>query len=58
MNVDVSKYLDLFVSEATEHLEALGADLVKLEKDPSRDAIDSTFRHAHSIKGNGGLDGI
>jgi len=51
MNVDVSKYLDLFVSEATEHLEALGADLVKLEKDPSRDAIDSTFRHAHSVKG-------
>jgi len=51
MNMDVSKYLDLFVSEATEHLEALVADLVKLEKDPSRDAIDSTFRHAHSIKG-------
>src|ERR1700687_5420408 len=51
MSADLSKYLGLFVSEATEHLEALAADLVRLEKDPSRDAIDSTFRHAHSVKG-------
>ncbi len=51
MSTDVSKYLGLFVSEATEHLEALAADLVKLEKDPSKGAIDSTFRHAHSVKG-------
>ena len=28
----MSKYLGLFVSEATEHLEALGRDLVKLEQ--------------------------
>lgn len=51
MGADLSKYLGLFVSEATEHLESLAADLVKLEKEPSRDAIDSTFRHAHSVKG-------
>ena len=51
MSTDTSKYLGLFVSEATEHLEALTADLVQLEKDPSRQAVESTFRHAHSIKG-------
>jgi len=51
MSADLSKYLGLFVSEATEHLESLSADLVKLEKDPTRDRIDSTFRHAHSVKG-------
>jgi two-component system chemotaxis sensor kinase CheA len=51
MSAETSKYLGLFVSEATEHLEALTADLVQLEKDPSRQAVESTFRHAHSIKG-------
>ncbi len=51
MNSAAAKYLGLFVTEATEHLEALTADLVKLEKDPSREAFDSIFRHAHSVKG-------
>src|SRR5919197_1367512 len=47
----MSKYLGLFVSEATEHLEALGQDLVKLEKERSPALVDSMFRHAHSVKG-------
>jgi two-component system chemotaxis sensor kinase CheA len=51
MNTDMSRYLSLFVSEATEHLENLSADLVKLETEPSRNAIESMFRHAHSVKG-------
>jgi two-component system chemotaxis sensor kinase CheA len=51
MITDMSRYLGLFVSEATEHLEALSADLVKLEIEPSRSAIESMFRHAHSVKG-------
>jgi len=51
MSAETSKYLGLFVSEATEHLEALTASLVQLERDPSREAVESTFRHAHSIKG-------
>ena len=49
--LDMSKYLGLFVSEATEHLEAMGRDLVELEKVESPDAVDSLFRHAHSVKG-------
>src|SRR5919106_193527 len=47
----MSKYLGLFVTEATEHLEALGQDLVKLEKEQSPAVVDSMFRHAHSVKG-------
>ncbi|MDQ3265007.1 MAG: chemotaxis protein CheA [Myxococcota bacterium] len=51
MSLDMSKYLGLFVSEATEHLEALAQDLVALEKNPGPQTIDSMFRHAHSVKG-------
>lgn len=51
MPVNMSQYLGLFVSESTEHLEAFGRDLVQLEKEPGAGAIDSLFRHAHSVKG-------
>ncbi len=49
--MDVSRYLDLFVHEATEHLEALGRDLVALEREACSKTLASAFRHAHSIKG-------
>lgn len=48
---DTSRYLSLFVGEATEHLEALGQELVRMEGRVSLEAIDSLFRHAHSVKG-------
>jgi two-component system chemotaxis sensor kinase CheA len=48
---DTSRYLSLFVGEATEHLEALGRELVRMEGRISLEAIDSLFRHAHSVKG-------
>lgn len=47
----MSKYLGLFVAEATEHLEALARDLVRLEKDRGASELESMFRHAHSVKG-------
>jgi two-component system chemotaxis sensor kinase CheA len=47
----MSRYLGLFVAEASEHLEALGRDLVALEGAPSGETVDSLFRHAHSVKG-------
>ena len=49
--LDMSRYLGLFVAEASEHLEALGRDLVALEGTPSGETVDSLFRHAHSVKG-------
>src|SRR5512132_3638623 len=51
MPVDTSKYLGLFVAEASEHLSGLSSDLVRLEKGAGPEAIDSLFRHAHSVKG-------
>ena len=51
MAMDMSRYLGLFVTEAIEHLEALGRDLVQLEKEGGASAVDSMFRHAHSVKG-------
>ncbi len=51
MTIDMSRYLGIFVTEATEHLEELGRDLVQLEKDQKTSNIDSMFRHAHSVKG-------
>jgi two-component system chemotaxis sensor kinase CheA len=48
---DTARYLTLFVSEATEHLEALGRDVVGLEKAPTAEGVASAFRHAHSVKG-------
>ena len=54
---DTSRYLSLFVGEATEHLDALGKELVRLEGGVTVEAIDSLFRHAHSVKGMAGSMG-
>ena len=58
MTLDLQKYLSLYVAEAAEHLSSLSKDLVRLEEaarhragEGARDAIDSCFRHAHSVKG-------
>jgi two-component system chemotaxis sensor kinase CheA len=56
--LDLAKYLTLFVAEAGDHLAAFAKDLVRLEEagrhgggDEVKEAIDSAFRHAHSVKG-------
>jgi two-component system chemotaxis sensor kinase CheA len=55
---DTSRYLVLYVGEATEHLDALGKELVRLEQQgPSTELLDSLFRHAHSVKGMAGSMG-
>ncbi len=51
MSMDMSRYLGLFLTEASEHLEGLGRDLVQLERDGAPAVVDSMFRHAHSVKG-------
>jgi two-component system, chemotaxis family, sensor kinase CheA len=50
-NLDMSRYVGLFVAEAVEHLEALSRDLVTLEHKRAPETVDSLFRHAHSVKG-------
>ncbi|QGT99188.1 Signal transduction histidine kinase CheA [Candidatus Syntrophocurvum alkaliphilum] len=52
MNMDMSKYLDVFLEESQEHLQVLNEKLLELEKtkeNPS--AIDAVFRSAHTLKG-------
>jgi two-component system chemotaxis sensor kinase CheA len=48
---DTSRYLSLYQGEATEHLDALGKDVVALERGATPALVDSMFRHAHSVKG-------
>ena len=52
--MDLAKYRNLFLEEATEHLAEIGQALLTLEKDP-RDgpALDIVFRMMHSMKGMG-----
>ena len=53
--MDLAKYRNLFLEEATEHLAEISRALLELEKDPSRgEALDLVFRMAHSIKGMAG----
>jgi two-component system chemotaxis sensor kinase CheA len=64
VELDLSKYLGLFVSESRDHLEALSRTLVDLERagpDDMPALVDKMFRHAHSVKGMAGtmqFDGI
>ena len=50
--MDLSKYRDVFLEEAAEHLAEMSRALLELEKDPaSAESVDAVFRMAHSIKG-------
>ena len=50
--MDMAKYRQVFLEEATDHLAEMSRALLELEKDAAgADAIDVLFRMAHSIKG-------
>jgi len=50
--MDVSKYKDMFLSEAKDNLQLLNGSLLKLEKNPADlKLVDEMFRAAHSLKG-------
>jgi len=50
--MDMSKYKDLFISEAREHVQGMSNCILILEKEPSSEqSINELFRHAHSVKG-------
>ena len=50
--MDTTKFREMFLAEATEHLEQMVETLVQLDSDPEDcERIDSLFRNAHSIKG-------
>jgi len=52
MEMDISQYKDLFITEAQEHLDALNKFLLQLENEPDNiDVITEIFRSAHTLKG-------
>src|SRR5512140_2659009 len=58
----VSKYIDIFLREAEEHITSLQKGLLILEKDPGNTALlHDLLRNAHTLKGSArmvGLEGI
>ncbi len=53
--MNLEKYRNLFIEEATDHIGDMGRALASLEKEPdaaeATECIDTLFRMAHSIKG-------
>ena len=50
--MDVSQYLEIFIEETKEHLQAMNDQILILEKEPDNaDCINEIFRAAHSLKG-------
>lgn len=50
--MDTTQYLDVFLDESNEHLEALYKHLLALEKNPTeKSIIGEIFRSAHTLKG-------
>ncbi|MEX0908065.1 MAG: Hpt domain-containing protein, partial [Gemmatimonadota bacterium] len=47
--MDLSRFLDLFISESQEHVALLHRSLIALESDAA--AVDEAFRAAHTLKG-------
>ena len=56
--MDVSQYLEIFIDETKEHLQALNTSILDLEQDPANmDTVNEIFRAAHSLKGMAGTMG-
>lgn len=50
--MDMSQYMDAFIDESHQHLEAINDNLLALEKDPENLAlVQEIFRSAHTLKG-------
>lgn len=55
----IDQFLPEFLSEAHEHLEALGRNLVLLEKDAANpELLNEIFRSAHTLKGSSSFLGL
>lgn len=48
----MSQYLEVFIEESKEHLQACNEHLLELEKDPENlQIVNEIFRAAHTLKG-------
>jgi len=56
--LDSNEYLEMFIEESNEHLQAINDQLLNLETDPENIAIvNEIFRSAHTLKGMAGAMG-
>ncbi|MFN9551815.1 MAG: Hpt domain-containing protein, partial [Pirellulaceae bacterium] len=56
---EMAQYLQLFVDETAEQLDAVVEVLLQLEEDPTNpDQLNETFRLIHSIKGSSAMMGL
>jgi two-component system chemotaxis sensor kinase CheA len=52
MELDMNKYLDVFLEESREHIRTLNSRLLQLEKNPQETSgLNEIFRSAHTLKG-------
>lgn len=59
MSVDLSQFYQVFIEESFEGLDAMEAALMGLDiEQPDKEAINTIFRAAHSIKGGGATFGF
>jgi two-component system, chemotaxis family, sensor kinase CheA len=50
--MEMNQYLDMFIEESREHIQAINQNLLELEKDSSnKNTINEIFRSAHTLKG-------
>ncbi|KMY58675.1 chemotaxis protein CheA [Geobacillus stearothermophilus] len=57
--MDMSQYLDLFIDESKEHLQAINERLLELEKTPEdMSVVNDIFRSAHTLKGMSATMGV
>ena len=49
--MEMSQYLDMFIEESREHIQAINQNLLELEKDSSnKNTINEIFRSAHTSR--------
>lgn len=59
MSVDLSQFYQVFIEESFEGLDAMETALMGLDTEqPDKEAINTVFRAAHSIKGGGATFGF
>jgi len=58
MSMDLSEFLDVFLEECFEGLEAMESGLLNLDESTDLEEVNTIFRAAHSIKGGSAAFGF
>ncbi len=58
MNEDMNQFIGIFLQEASEQMELLEQDILKLEHEASKELLQEIFRAAHTLKGSSRAMGL